>query len=63
MPTSSSTKHEDESIKALRADVKARSKIVETLAALPDDDARRRVIGAVAVLMGYAVPIWTGARR
>jgi len=52
---------EDESIRQLREDLEndlrvheAKTKIVEVLAALPDDDTRRRVIGAVAVLQGFA---------
>lgn len=52
-------KRRDDSIAAMRSDIakdrealKKREEIVAILAKLPDDDARRRVIRATAILMG-----------
>lgn len=50
----------DASIQGMRDDLKkdlevlrVRRRVISVLAKLPDDDARRRVIGAVGVLYGF----------
>lgn len=53
----------NDALRALREDLKreealvrVKRRIVHILSKLPDDDARRRVISAVTILLGYKEP-------